>query len=84
MAIWKYKVDIKQFLNDDDDSNFGDIATNIIKELRSVFKPGQSQSLDSIIWDLEAFNNDDDVDDFDVTLTDLYDWADANYVWLGL
>ena len=40
--------------------------------------------LDDILYELEFYADENNLEGFNFTLDELYDWADDNRVWLGL
>ena len=88
---WNHKIDIKQYLGEDDSNAAVVIAANgVIKELLKL--PQSLNGLQDAISEFEdvadsAQYEDGDyewVDEFNYTLDKLYDWANDERVWLGL
>lgn len=96
MAHWGHKIALKQFLTQKtDDSSVEEVARNFI----SVLKPFANMlnerenrifavvDLEDIIYDFESVLNDTfdepKVDVFNDIFENLYDWADANRVWIS-
>lgn len=78
---WRYKVNIKQFLNEDESKESIEQAYNgINKELEQIpFAP-------PFQWDhySEMAIEQGDVNLFNMGLNFLYDWADQKRIWLGM
>lgn len=77
---WKYEVDFRKFWSDEDMSiEDKGIAASV--ELEKIVKnfPEDLNLDDFVRW----FKDVEDLYDFDSTLTDLYDWADRNGVWIS-
>ena len=88
MTEWKHKINIKPYLSDKDDhaaivAACGGILGQLAN-LREEFK--NDEDLDGIEYDFNVILNDDEAEiaEFNDVLEWLYDWADANRVWLGL
>lgn len=78
-------VDINEY--DLGEQGFREIRDAVVRKLRSKIDQvdkvlGESAAFDlgQIIHDMEDTA---DVEDFDSVMSDLYDWADANSVWVG-
>ena len=78
MKRWTKTVNIKPFIDETQPADV--VAERIRAKLVKAF-PTPDLTLDIIITDLEEVQTVDDCDDI---LERLYDWADANDVWLGL
>ena len=86
MGTWKYKLNIKQFINPSEP--FEGVQKLLVKYLKrykerfiELEKKGKfSGDFDQIIFDLEGSNT---VGEFDGALSELYDYGDANDIWLG-
>jgi hypothetical protein len=74
MAIWKKKLDIKQFLVGKEKDDYQEVGHNIATYLEEYLPEYPSS-------DFKCLNS---VEDLDHQLEVLYDWADINKVWLGL
>lgn len=91
MKQWKHKIDIKQYLGEDDSPEaVRSAAKGVVAELnklRIAFAGAYAEyDLLEMIEGFEFVTEDDtpDVAEFNYILSDLYDWADAERVWLGL
>jgi hypothetical protein len=76
---WKRTVDIKQFLNIDGMSDSA-TAKRIVSRIRAAFPDWEDTDLCEICW---QFDDVETLDDLNSALAELYDWADAELVWLG-
>ena len=93
--IWKYEVKVKDLLGDDDSNERAvEIAKELAKRMRTalpdkllnVQDDDYDDEITSIIEDLETFNLEMSTDIcsiFNERLDEIYDWADANRVWIG-
>ena len=82
---WRETVNIKDLLTDDDSpENCENTAKALVKRLRAAF-PKPDYDLENIISDFEDVSANDKrpLALFNDILDNLYDWADANRVWLG-
>ncbi len=86
MTQWREHWDIKQFLDDDADpeavavklADYLEEQGERLTEARfGVYEP---DALASIV---DEFRGNTEQDEVNRTLDTLYDWADANLVWLG-
>lgn len=83
---WKRTVNIKDLLTDDDSPPECErVAKAIARRLRTAF-PEPRDDLEDIVCDFENISADDKRPELLIngSLDDLYDWADAERVWLGL
>ena len=86
IANWRKTVNIKDLLTDDDSpENCVRVASVIVERLRKAF-PEPPDNLEWILDEFEDISADDKRPSvlFNDTLESLYDWADAERVWLGL
>jgi len=88
MANWRYTIDIKSYI---DKFEAAEAAYYIAKALREgAQRPEAEDDRDMLLEyadvfdDLHGLGEDCYDEDVNETLEDLYDWADANLVWLGL
>ena len=77
MKIWKHKIDIKQFL--DEDGNLEKTKKGLIPYLKSE---KISKIISEELTDKLEFS--EDIEEFDDALSELYDYADENNIWLGI
>ncbi len=86
MADWNYRINIKQYLNSDDD--IITIAENVANELRtiSVFGSLPNKLVETTKAAVERVPNDNDYHElkFNQVLDRIYNVADDYRVWLGL
>lgn len=94
MANWRCTIDFKPFYHDDKLS-IKEKADRAVKELRRTQKLKSFEDdydLDDIIEDFEGVSGDGEptetteftiTEDFDARMSELYDWADANRVWVA-
>lgn len=77
MANWRYKIRIKQYLDGDE------LTPEVIHGVADTIKESRDYSTDiylqEIVFQLEKAKN---VKSFNNSLDDLYDWADAELVWI--
>ena len=73
---WKYKYDVNKHVLDGEPANFKKIAKTVYNELNG--KPGFEG------FNLKRFLHVKTVAGFDKVWGDLYDYTDANGIWLGL
>ena len=94
MKNWKYKVDIKQHLTDDESwEGIATAANNIAKELRKLperlFEDYRLEDdvefLEGVcIEDCEVYDYEQNLlDEVNYRLNSIYDFADAVGIWLG-
>ena len=86
MAIWRKTVNIKDLLTDDESpEEVVRIAGELTSRLEKAF-PHPDYDLEDIIEEFKDIEVTDKrpVVLFNDTLSRLYDWADAERVWLGL
>ena len=86
MANWRKTVNIKDLLTEDDSpENVVSVAAQVVKRLRNAF-PDPDDDLNCILVEIEDIDIDDKRPEllFNDSLNSLYDWADAERVWLGL
>ena len=86
MAHWKEKIDISKKWNSVDSENpeeIKELCNEIVSKLKLL--RGVDNPLKDIIKVFEDFNPDiSTVDDFDVIMDHLYDWADfKNRLWIN-
>jgi hypothetical protein len=91
MTRWRKTIRIKQFLSDDgSDANAREVAGRVADVLK---RQREYTTLDRRDFDDEysdladefsdlAASNDGTCEDFNALLMYLYDWADANRVWI--
>ncbi len=78
MTDWKRTVNIKEFI---DPSQTADVvALQIRDRLIGAFGSPDQELADILVM----FEDVETVEDCDAALERLYDWADAERVWLGL
>ena len=82
---WSHSINIKQFLKEGE--QVSSIVTNVKRELDRL--PESLRLSDTWAWDeiIEGFDEaaeEENVELFDDALSNLYDWADENRVWLGV
>lgn len=84
MRSWILRINIKQFLTDDNGNAAAEYAMMVIHELISNTIPENWQKcfgdIDVILGEMVGV---DDIDWANSVLESLYDWADENNVWLG-
>lgn len=93
---WAHKIDIKHVLHRDQSNTSPEYVTAVAREIGGILQKGLSDllddstdrydgSLDDMVTALTSFEEEDDeaLDQFNYILSDLYDWADINRVWLG-
>lgn len=82
MAIWREKLDIKQFLGGDPLDDHEELPQEIREGVANELRKSRLLPVKELLQDLEqqVFT----VGDFDRWLSDVYDYADARRVWLGL
>jgi hypothetical protein len=93
---WRYTVDIKQYMNREDEPTLEgtkatarDIADALAAHLRGEDRDGLEGEIERL-RELGDPTDDfyDDIDDLNdeinFTLEDVYDYADATRIWLGL
>jgi hypothetical protein len=84
---WTHKINIKQFLSDDDSDEALRVAREgVANELRKLYShfpedDYQGDELRDLVHDIARAET---VEEFNEWLDPLYDWADWNLVWLGL
>ena len=87
MTRWRKTIEIKQFLSDDDSpENARTVAGQIAAVLkRQAEYREEDWDFCMIAEDLADMATSDDATcaDLNLTLDDLYDWADVNRVWIG-
>jgi len=87
MKRWRKKVNIKQFLSDDGSpENAAKVARQIVGLLKSECSQeiGEDDELAEIVGWMECIEVEEDACEIlNCYLNDLYDWADANRVWMG-
>lgn len=89
---WRKTVNIKEFIREGDQSPegarvvAGQIASLLRSKLRQEIEGTEDFTLDLIVEELEDLSGSSDatVEDLDHMLSELYDWADGNRVWLGI
>ncbi len=84
MTTWKYEVNIKDLLDVDEptDADANRIGVTIAARLTQAFSARMEDDtqLEDIVQAMEEIA---DVEDFDNILENLYDYADAEGIWLG-
>ena len=86
MTKWRKTVNIKDLLGDDESpEEVVRVAAAIVGRFNKAF-PDPDYGLEDIISEFEDIRVDDKRPCllFNDTLSSLYDWADAERVWLGL
>ena len=73
---WKYKYDVNKHVRDGEPEHFKKIAKIVFDELNG--KPGFRN------FNMKRFLHVKTIAGFDKVWGDLYDYADANGIWLGL
>lgn len=96
--IWSKSIQIKDLFSDDEDpQTLATVATGIAARIRAALPAGTfdvtsddyDQTLDEIVEDLESWTAEgsaaapDAQEDLNGRLDEIYDWADANRVWIG-
>ncbi len=81
MTNWKKTVNIKPFIPEDDSDEAAQKCATSIRALLIENIIDYNYDFQTILDDLEAADNCEGVN---YILSALYDWADANNVWLGL
>ena len=81
MTRWTKTVNIKPLITKDDSDTAAKTCATGIRALLVEHVIDYDYDFQMILDDLEAAENCEDVN---YTLDALYDWADANNVWLGL
>lgn len=87
MRVWKRTIDIKNCLTEDvSDEECQRVAKSVAAVLHNAFAgvnlEEEDYDLYEIVLDLDESVL--DVEDLNNVLSDLYDWADDNDVWLGV
>ena len=88
MTEWIHKINIKPYISDRTDrAAIVAACKGVLRELDRIavaFKEGGA--LGDIMREFQAVLDDEEagIDEFNDVLEWLYDWADANRVWLGL
>lgn len=78
---WKYKIDIKQYINDDCSiEGMQQAYTGITKELEQIPLPTPAMWTHYTKMALEY----GDINIFNLALDSLYNWADSHKIWLGM
>lgn len=91
MRHWKYTIRFDHFWDreDIDIAKKGIMAAESIRLIKKYFE--DDYDLDDIIFDFENISGDGEpeetteftiTEDFDARMYDLYNWADANDVWV--
>jgi len=88
MANWVIKIDIADIWQKyEDDEDFDAFKEALIPVLQSKVEEVVDELGDGVGMEYEdmiqEIENTEDVDEFDYVWQDMYDWADANMVWLG-
>ena len=90
MMRWKLTVDIKPIIGEDQANtapeHVASVANRIAKKMRDAV-PDNMRSIsfeDAVEWMESATPDDANVIEFNAALSDLYDWADRERVWLGI
>lgn len=80
MTHWRYTIDIKPLLNTGTRQwkEAQRAITELLKASRDYAKDEELQQI------TEELGDADDLEWFNMVLAGLYDWADANQVWMGL
>lgn len=87
MANWKLHIDISNIWDKyPDEIDFEEFKSSIISELNTyidqineIFGEDEAIEYENIVNDL---NDTEDEDEFNYAWQNLYDWADANLVWI--
>lgn len=85
MTDWKKTINFVPFWNDDDMS-IADKGKAAAAEIKRVFPDWENgDDLEYIVGDFEEGVAEDEtpVEMFDSAMSDLYDWADGNRVWIA-
>jgi hypothetical protein len=92
MRAWKYRINIAQYITEDDSKDGVLKAANgVVAELAKLPEDEETTHFRlefEEIADQAKHASDDEVeyvvDEFNYQLNNLYDWADDRRVWLGL
>lgn len=82
-APWRYRLNIKPFLGDDDDRATFEAAYNGIKAELAKLPPGL-HAPDAFDEYAKLAIEREDADIFNLGLDALYDWADEERIWMGV
>ena len=82
MTNWRYTCDIKQHFmyGDFTEKDFPKCRDAIVAELKTARDFSTDYELEEIV---EWLEDAPDLDEFNAVLSNLYDWADDNLVWMG-
>jgi len=88
MANWVIKLDVADIWNKyQDDEDFDEFKEALIPRLEDKVEEVVDELGDGVGMEfedmIEEIKNADDVEEFDYVWQNMYDWADANMVWLG-
>jgi bifunctional DNA-binding transcriptional regulator/antitoxin component of YhaV-PrlF toxin-antitoxin module len=88
MANWVIKLDVADIWEKyQDDEDFDEFKEALIPRLEDKVEEVVDELGDGVGMEfedmIEEIKNADDVEEFDYVWQDMYDWADANMVWLG-
>lgn len=84
MPEWRYTINIKMYLNKESssgDDSYRESQPAIVALLKESREYGSDETLQLIT---EELSDADDLEWFNSVLSELYDWADAHRVWMGL
>lgn len=81
MAVWDYKLDLSDVFEDFETVGFEDSRDEVVRRIKtSEFYDADDGELVYLVGQLEDA---DDPDEFNYDWASMYDWADANRVWLN-
>jgi hypothetical protein len=90
MRKWKHRIEFRHFWDNDEISieEKGKLASKAIKRLEKHLTEDEWYDLEEIAEQFENVSDSDDddftvEDDFNARMSDLYDWADSNDVWVS-
>ena len=81
MADWKHRCNIKEFLNRDDLSN-KQIFEKISEQLTKCRAFDDETFADELL-EITGLDEDEMIREGDYLLDQIYDFADANRIWMG-
>lgn len=80
MSAWKYRVDLKDVFHDEN-RTFEERRDEIVGRIKTA---GFYDEDDEYLGELVAYiEESEDVDEFNVSWDEFYDWADVNRVWVA-
>lgn len=81
---WLHSINIKQYL--DPNKPLADVVAGVLREIDRLPEDlrNSSLALENVRDIFEEAIDLNDTDVFDDGLSELYDWADDNRVWLGI